>query len=183
MFKEGDIVERVDDSDTLTWGAFKPKGDVFVVKEVVDDGRSLILAGSDGKFMACYFTKREVQDMEININGIYTLNGVMVEIIKTGVELYEYKSVAIAILHTTPNQVITLKSDGYCPELSEYISEHEFRVDDKILVRDHHNDPWIKRYFARKDGNRIGTFMNGATSWSIDNDSDIIVYWREWKKA
>ena len=65
--------------------------------------------------------------------------------------------------------------DGkYCHTCSEHafdlIPIPEFKVDDKVLVRDDDSQKWQKRYFAMYDSfnNKYCTFLNGRTSFTTD---------------
>ena len=39
-------------------------------------------------------------------------------------------------------------------------------VDTKILVRDHEDNVWVHRYFAKYEGGKIYAWSDGLTSWS-----------------
>lgn len=65
-------------------------------------------------------------------------------------------------------------------EVSPYA---DFKIDDKVLVRNENTASWKKRYFAgvSADGNPL-TFNDGATSWSHDVKNYIknsIIEWNE----
>ena len=55
-------------------------------------------------------------------------------------------------------------------------------VDTKILVRDSTSDLWLKKYFARYEGNRVYTWKHGTTSYSSDGYNDV-TYWKFAKLA
>lgn len=55
-------------------------------------------------------------------------------------------------------------------------------VDTPILVRDHENEEWRNRYFAKYKDGRVFSFSNGATSWSAENNEDC-VWWDHAKLA
>lgn len=55
-------------------------------------------------------------------------------------------------------------------------------VDTPVLVRDDDTDPWKQRYFAEYKKNHIYTFSCGATSWSDNGETSLIV-WRYGKLA
>ncbi len=55
-----------------------------------------------------------------------------------------------------------------------------FKKGDKVLVRDHANVPWRRRYFAGEKPNRyhkqkFGTFIDGADEWSSKGQ---VRYWK-----
>ena len=54
---------------------------------------------------------------------------------------------------------------------------NKVEVDTKVLVRDKPDDEWIKRYFARYDGNKVYVFRDGRSSWNNVG----ITYWQETK--
>ncbi len=55
-----------------------------------------------------------------------------------------------------------------------------FKKGDRVLVRDHANVPWRRRYFAGENPNRyhkekFGTFADGADEWSSEGH---VRYWK-----
>ena len=78
----------------------------------------------------------------------------------------------------------TLVFDGKGIEniLKPYEEEHEIdwykvAVDTPILVRDSESKAaWRHRYFAKYVHGVVYTWMLGRTSWSADNDDDIIAW-------
>ena len=42
-------------------------------------------------------------------------------------------------------------------------------VDTPILVKDHEDGAWLKRYFAKYEDGYIYAWGNGCTSWNADN--------------
>ena len=44
-------------------------------------------------------------------------------------------------------------------------------VDTPILVRDHENETWYKRHFAKYEDGKVYTWHNGSTSWSSKGDT------------
>lgn len=49
-------------------------------------------------------------------------------------------------------------------------------VDTPIYVRDFVSEDWLPRYFAKYEKNKVFTWAWGATSFSADNDEDIVSY-------
>lgn len=53
---------------------------------------------------------------------------------------------------------------------SEYVEPpvdwSKVAVDTKILVRDHEDNVWVHRYFAKYEGGKIYAWSDGLTSWS-----------------
>lgn len=47
-------------------------------------------------------------------------------------------------------------------------------VDTPVLVRDVKEQEWIKRYFAFFKNGKVYVWVGGATSWSADNDEDVL---------
>lgn len=67
-------------------------------------------------------------------------------------------------------------------DLVEYSPFEGYKIDDKIMVRDHEREPWVRRYFAGVSvrGNVLA-FCDGATSWSARWPSlDPLDRVREW---
>lgn len=59
----------------------------------------------------------------------------------------------------------------------------DFKIDDRVLVRDHDSQAWACRYFAGISHNgKPMTFSHGSTSWSRNRDSPPVV-WTYCKKA
>lgn len=47
-------------------------------------------------------------------------------------------------------------------------------IDTPVLVKAYEQDNWQKRYFAYFKGGRVYTWICGTTSWSADNDEDVM---------
>ena len=43
------------------------------------------------------------------------------------------------------------------------------KVDTPILVKDHEDREWLKRYFAKHEDGYVYAWGNGCTSWTADN--------------
>lgn len=56
------------------------------------------------------------------------------------------------------------------------------KVDTPVLVKTYEQDAWQKRYFAYLKGGRVYVWLGGTTSWSADNDKDVM-YWNYAKLA
>ena len=41
-------------------------------------------------------------------------------------------------------------------------------VDTPILVRDHEDQPWLRRHFAKFKNGKVYTWFGSGTSWSVD---------------
>lgn len=54
-------------------------------------------------------------------------------------------------------------------------------VDTPILVKDSISGKWYKRYFAKYEGGVVHTFINGCTSWSVDDIVDNVSIWKDAK--
>ncbi|MBF1762830.1 MAG: hypothetical protein HXP18_02680 [Veillonella sp.] len=48
------------------------------------------------------------------------------------------------------------------------------KVDTPVLVKTYEQDAWQKRYFAYLKGGRVYVWLCGTTSWSADNDKDVM---------
>lgn len=72
-------------------------------------------------------------------------------------------------------QTIWLLEDYKEPE----IDWSKVEVDTPILVRNSEDEDWYKRYFAEYKDGVVYTWVNGCTSWTAYNSSDVI----KWKYA
>lgn len=68
-------------------------------------------------------------------------------------------------------------------KLNEYISIAEelgivdwrnINVDTPVLVKAHEQDAWEKRYFAYFKDGRVYAWLCGTTSWSANDDEDVM---------
>lgn len=48
------------------------------------------------------------------------------------------------------------------------------KVDTPILVKTNEQDDWEKRYFAYFKGGKVYAWLCGTTSWSTNNDKDVM---------
>lgn len=48
------------------------------------------------------------------------------------------------------------------------------KVDTPIFVSDVKEEKWVKRYFAFFENGKVYAWVGGATSWSADNDKDVL---------
>ena len=60
-------------------------------------------------------------------------------------------------------------------EFKEVIDWSEIPVDTKVLVSKD-NEIWFKRYFAKYENGKIYCFRNGASSFSADDEADILTW-------
>ena len=60
-------------------------------------------------------------------------------------------------------------------EFKEVIDWSEIPVDTKMLVSDD-GKIWFKRYFAKYENGEVYCFLNGANSFSADDETDIIMW-------
>lgn len=56
-------------------------------------------------------------------------------------------------------------------------------VDTKILVREHEDDKWCKRYFAKYEDGKVYAWNNGTTGWVMNYDSGCMATWKYAKLA
>lgn len=67
-------------------------------------------------------------------------------------------------------------------DLIEVTPYADFKVDDKVLIKDKYDKTWSKRYFAGIIDGKPHVFINGTTSWSNNNKTkswDNIVRWED----
>ena len=72
-------------------------------------------------------------------------------------------------------QMIWLFEEPKEPE----IDWSKVEVDTPILVRNSEDEDWYRRYFAEYKDGVVYTWVNGCTSWTAFNSSDVI----KWKYA
>lgn len=125
----------------------------------------------------------------IDINKKYrTRNGCNVRILCIDAKIDGYPVVAL-IEEYDGNERSTLHTEDGCyyrsGEEGEYdlieVSPYEdFKIDDKVLVRDSEDGEWMRRYFSHVDeyGNPH-TFQDGRTSWSYGEHT---ISWKYCKK-
>ena len=63
-------------------------------------------------------------------------------------------------------------------EFEEFMDWSKIPVDTKVLVSKD-NEVWFKRYFAKYKDDKVYCFRNGSTSFSADEETDIMA----WKYA
>ena len=56
-------------------------------------------------------------------------------------------------------------------------------VDTPILVKDHENEDWYKRHFAKYEDGKVYAWNDGYTSWSKEYIGDGMVDWKYAKLA
>lgn len=91
--------------------------------------------------------------------------------------LYEAENGAL-IACTASGQCLKDFDGDY--DLIEILPYEDFKIDDPVMVKLHHQFAWGKRYFAgvNKDGQPLA-FQNGRTSWSSGEQRDV---WDECRK-
>ena len=72
-------------------------------------------------------------------------------------------------------QLLWLLKDYEEPE----VDWNKVEVDTPILVRNSEDEDWYRRYFAEYKDGVVYTWVNGCTSWTAFNSSDVI----KWKYA
>ena len=49
-------------------------------------------------------------------------------------------------------------------------------VDTPVLVRDRHDQSWVRRYFAKYEQGKVWTFYQGTTSWSAWSQDNLTAW-------
>lgn len=128
------------------------QGREWLLQKLYDDGWRYIVGG-DGTFV--YVTKNK----PFIFSGMYKANG------------DKYRCIEI-ISGTLPSlemcDVINIAE-----ELG-IIDWSKVKVDTPILVKAYEQDDWQKRYFAYFKDGRVYAWLCGTTSWSADNDEDVM---------
>jgi len=55
-----------------------------------------------------------------------------------------------------------------------FVDWSKVKVDTPVLVKANEKDDWEKRYFAYFKDGRVYAWLCGTTSWSTDNDEDVM---------
>ena len=82
-------------------------------------------------------------------------------------ELYDENGVGITDLYYV-SKIASL-------EFKEIFDWSKIPVDTKVLVSKD-NEIWFKRYFAKYENGKIYCFLNGASSFSADDEADILTW-------
>lgn len=101
-----------------------------------------------------------------------TRTGLPARVIATDVKDSIYRVVALVgkdverVYHYTTTGH-SLPSSQHGDDLVEVSPYEDFKIDDKVLVRDYENEEWNKRYFAGISADGLAlAFVDGQTSWS-----------------
>lgn len=95
---------------------------------------------------------------------------------------YDIRTKTIADCAETPCKFCGFFCKGDCMEKrkdwlnSEYVEPTDWNkvpVDTPILVRDHEDYPWEKRYFANYENGMVCAWEDGKTSWSADGKNSV----------
>ncbi len=132
----------------------------------------------------------------IDINKKYrTRGGLPVRILcvdaKNAVHSFDGKIAVypvVALVSNTVERLVVYSQQGrFCEgvesewDLVEVNSYADFKVDDKVLVRDGDHANWLPRHFSHVDDDGFPcTFQGGSTSWSNDGG---YLSWKFCKKA
>ena len=128
------------------------QGREWLFQKLYEDGWRYIVGG-DGTFV--YVTKNK----PFIFSGMYKANG------------DKYRCIEI-ISGTLPSleacDVINIAEELGIVDWSKV------KVDTPVLVKMYEQDAWQKRYFAYLKGGRVYVWLGGTTSWSADNDKDVM---------
>ena len=82
-----------------------------------------------------------------------------------------------AMMATALKNILPKLKCNECISIAEELGIVDWRnikVDTPVLVRDVKEQKWIKRYFAFFKNGKVYVWVGGATSWSADNDEDVL---------
>ena len=51
-----------------------------------------------------------------------------------------------------------------------------YKIDEPVMVRDHDNEVWLRRYFAGVKADKPCAWDNGATSWSVSSPDHMLAW-------
>nr|DAX86979.1 MAG TPA: hypothetical protein [Caudoviricetes sp.] len=128
------------------------QGREWLLQKLYDDGWRYIVGG-DGTFV--YVTKNK----PFIFSGMYKANG------------DKYR--CIEIISGTLPSLETCDVINIAEELG-IVDWSKVKVDTPILVKAYEQDDWQKRYFAYFKDGRVYAWLCGTTSWSADNDEDVM---------
>lgn len=128
------------------------QGREWLLQKIYDDGWRYIVGG-DGTFV--YVTKNK----PFIFSGMYKANG------------DKYR--CIEIISGTLPSLETCDVINIAEELG-IVDWSKVKVDTPILVKANEQDDWEKRYFAYFKGGKVYAWLCGTTSWSTNNDEDVM---------
>lgn len=128
------------------------QGREWLIQKLYDEGWRYIVGG-DGTFV--YITK----DEPFILDGMYRANG------------SKYR--CIEVINGTLPSLETCDVINIAEELG-IVDWSKVKVDTPILVKANEQDDWEKRYFAYFKGGKVYAWLCGTTSWSTNNDEDVM---------
>lgn len=136
------------------------QGREWVLQKLYDDGWRYMIGG-DGIFI--YLTKNK----PLIVDGMYKCTG------------DEYTLIG------RTNCILPDLGKGEVMSIAEYlgiVDWSEVPVDTPIYVRAHESNTWEKRHFAYFKDGKVYAWLNGVTSWTIEN-SKYVFPWQNAKLA
>lgn len=136
------------------------QGREWVLQKLYDDGWRYMIGG-DGIFI--YLTKNK----PLIVDGMYKCTG------------DEYTLIG------RTNCILPDLGKGEVMSIAEYlgiVDWSEVPVDTPIYVRAHESNTWEKRHFAYFKDGKVYAWLNGVTSWTIEN-SEYVFSWQNAKLA
>jgi hypothetical protein len=136
------------------------QGREWVLQKLYDDGWRYMIGG-DGIFI--YLTKNK----PLIVDGMYKCTG------------DEYTLIG------RTNCILPDLGKGEVMSIAEYlgiVDWSEVPVDTPIYVRAHESNTWEKRHFAYFKDGKVYAWLNGVTSWTIEN-SKYVFSWQNAKLA
>lgn len=131
------------------------KGLEWLLKKLYDNGWRYCVCVASGNL---YLTDKKPENCSSALFGIYDCN--KVECI-SGLKCILFDKLK-------PNEVLDIAEELGIVDWSKVA------VDTPVLVKAYEQDNWQKRYFAYFKGGRVYTWICGTTSWSADNDEDVM---------
>nr|DAX90593.1 MAG TPA: hypothetical protein [Caudoviricetes sp.] len=128
------------------------QGREWLLQKLYDDGWRYIVGG-DGTFV--YVTKNK----PFIFSGMYKANG------------DKYR--CIEIISGTLPSLETCDVINIAEELG-IVDWSKVKVDTPIYVRAYENNTWEKRHFAFFKDGKVYAWLSGVTSWSADDDEDVM---------
>lgn len=137
------------------------QGREWLLQKLYDNGWRYIVGNTDDYV---YITKRE----PTIVNGLFRSIGIC--------EIYKHIELKNVLPSLERGEVMNIAEELGIVDWSKV------KVDTPVLVKTYEQDAWQKRYFAYLKGGRVYVWLCGTTSWSADNDKDVM-YWNYAKLA
>lgn len=129
------------------------QGREWLLQKLYDDGWRYIVGNTDDYV---YITKSE----PTIVNGFFRSIGIC--------EIYKHIELKSVLPSLECGEVMNIAEELGIVDWSKV------KVDTPILVKANEQDDWEKRYFAYFKDGKVYAWLCGTTSWSTNNDEDVM---------